>query len=97
MLKTTNYEYKSYVLPEAVARVEVDTERGIATFKIGKNLDAILSGDVIEVKKITFQVDRNESPFITAYAKAKGSVEDPETGDIKYGILYGWEDYIIEE
>lgn len=100
MLKKLNYEVKGFVLPEAFAMAQVDTVREVATFYIGASREKLLNGEYIEKKTQSFKWDRNENPIVSAYHTAKGKetyeVEDELTGEIKtevrYGVLYGWDD-----
>ena len=108
--KTTNYEVKKLgiVLPEAyaiISRLTVDGNRGYAEFAIQSTRDNSLKLQPIETIRISFKVDRNESPFVTAYKKARSQKEEkhynPETGEYNTvlvgGHFYGWEDDIQSE
>ena len=106
--KTTNYEVKKLgiVLPEAyaiISRLTVSGESGFAEFAIQSSRDNSLKLEPIETVRVDFKVDRNESPYVTAYRKAKSQKEvkrmNHDTGKLE-GILvgepfYDWKDDII--
>lgn len=107
-LKTTNYTVKKLgiTLPKAYAIIKnlrIDGKSAVAEFAVQITRDNSMFMQPIETAKIYFEVDRNESPYITAYRKAKESREvlapNPLTGKlentIEYGIFHGWEDDIV--
>jgi hypothetical protein len=107
-LKTTNYEVKKLgiALPIAYAKIENLVIRGKyarADFVIQIDRKATESKAPIERVSVEFALNRNESPFVTAYNTAKmsykGNAINEETGEIervtKYNPFYGWEDDIV--
>lgn len=107
-LKTTNYEVKKLgiTLPIAYAKIENLVIRGKyarADFVIQTDRNATESKAPIERVSVEFALNRNESPFVTAYNTAKMSYEDnainEETGKVekvvKYNPFYGWVDDIV--
>ena len=106
--KTTNYTTRKTMitLPEAYAmirNIRIDGKSGVADFAIQSSRDNSMFLQPVEVVKIFFEVDRNESPYVTAYRKAKESKEvlapNIETGKleptIEHGFFYEWEDDIL--
>jgi hypothetical protein len=103
--KTTNYTIQKTMitLPEAYAlikNIRIDGKSGVAEFAIQSSRNNSMFLQPVDVVKVFFEVDRNESPYITAYRKAKESKEvfipNPETGKlepvIEHGFFYNWED-----
>ena len=103
MLKNQNYLDKrtGLTLP-VVAKVQVDTLKGNATFSIGVSRDAIKNGNIIEKIKmdIDFEENRNQNPFEYAYKVAKGQRTEKrwndEKGELEEVVVnqpfHGWED-----
>lgn len=110
-LKKTNYEVKDLGLTLSTAyaiihRLEVDGDKGVAEFYIQNSpREKAFELKPLERVIIPFDVNRNESPFITAYTKAKGTytvkaynVETHQYEDVEKPMpLNGWEDDIAEE
>lgn len=106
--KTTNYEAKKLgiVLPEAYAIISgltVKGNSGFADFSIQSTRDNSLNLQPIETVRVDFKVDRNESPYVTAYRQAKAQKETVKVVNGKLEKVlqnepfYGWEDDIQEE
>lgn len=106
--KTTNYEVKKLgiVLPEAyaiISRITVSGESGFAEFAIQSSRDNALKLEPIETVRVDFKVDRNESPYVTAYCRAQAQKEvkrmNHDTGTLEDILVrehfYGWENDII--
>ena len=106
--KKENYEVEKIgiTLPTAYAMItelKVTGERAKAVFSIHTSRDTVLTKQPVEQKVLWFDVDRNESPFVTAYKKAKESREtvivDEVTGEEKTvekeGIFAAWTDDIV--
>ena len=79
-LKTNNYEVKKLgiTLPEAyaiISHLTVSGDSGYAEFAIQSTRDNSLKLQPIEIVRVDFKVDRNESPYITAYRQAKAQRE----------------------
>lgn len=105
--KTKNFEVKKLgiVLPEAyaiISHLAVSGTSGYAEFAIQSSRDNSLKLQPIETVRIDFKVDRNESPYVTAYRKAKSQKEvkrfNQETKEMETVLVgepfYGWEDDI---
>lgn len=78
--KTNNYEVKKLgiTLPEAYAIIKsltVEGESGFAEFAIQSTRDNSLKMRPVETIRVDFKVNRNESPYITAYRQAKSQKE----------------------
>ena len=91
--KTNNYEVKKLgiVLPEAyaiISRLTVSGNSGFAEFAIQSTRDNSLKLQPIETVRVDFKVDRNESPYITAYRQAKAQKE---------GVRYNYETHKEEK
>lgn len=106
-LTTHNYKIDDKLLENAYAiikSIQINKNKGIATFVIQTSRDAAINKDSLNEFSINFEVNRDESPYITAYKQAKKEilVDDlvPTTGEkIKRSVkmpLYGWEDDIEE-
>ena len=106
--KTTNYtaQKTQITLPEAYAMIKslrIEGKSGVAEFAIQTSRDNTMFLHPIEIVKVYFEVDRNENPYVTAYKKAKESMEvfapNPLTGKMEntmvHGKFYNWEDDII--
>lgn len=105
-LKKNNYEVKDLGLTLETAyavihRLEVDGTHGVAEFYIQNSpRDNAFNLKPLERKVITFEVNREENPFTTAYNTAKGTYtvkeydeETIEPKDLEVpNIFYGWED-----
>lgn len=105
-LKKNNYEVKDLGLTLETAyaiihRLEVDGTYGVAEFYIQNSpRDNAFNLKPLERKIITFEVNREENPFTTAYNTAKGTYSvkeyDEETNEPKNvevsNIFYDWED-----
>ena len=103
--KKTNY-YAKHIdveFSEAYAiikNIRINGNSGVADFVIQTNRDKAMFSQPIETVKVYFEVDRNESPYITAYKKAKESKEmlmpNPLTGKLENTLVKGefadWED-----
>ena len=109
-LKTTNYEVKKLgiVLPQAYAIIKnlrIDGNNGTAEFAVQSTRDTATSLSPIETVKVSFEVNRNENPYITAYEKAKSQREERQWNEETHKIetvlvgehFYGWEDDIVFE
>lgn len=113
---TTNYSVPNmdHTLETAYAVIRdltIRGSRGTAVIAIQKTRELALKGAPFQTIKFEFDIDRNESPYITAYKKASEGTTYKETyfenpdEDIlpievevkKGGPLYGWEDDIIVE
>lgn len=108
-LKKTNYEVKDLgiTLPEAYAiihRIEIDGENGSAEFYIQNSpRENAFNLKPLERKVVPFKVNRDESPFTTAYNAAKTDktvtreLPNGETKEVEVkGVFSGWEDDITE-
>jgi hypothetical protein len=106
-LKTTNYEIKKLgvTLPNAYAMVKklmIDGTSGYAEFVIQSTRDKSVNLSPIDTVRVDFVVDRNESPYVTAYRVAKGQKivkqlnrETHEYEDTVVNMpFHGWEDDI---
>ena len=105
-LKTTNYEVKKLgiVLPTAYAIIKdlfIKGEYARADFVVQATRTATADKEPLEIVKVEFALNRNESPFITAYKTAKGqhyeSKYNEETDKVEKvvvnnSVFYGWED-----
>ena len=109
----TNYTSQSLgiTVPEAYALIQelhIEGQMGRATFVIQSSRENAFTYRPIDVFEMAFEVNRNESPYVTAYNKAKGAdiltitewdsesnqyVTHPQT---EPGPLYGWQDDIVE-
>ena len=110
-LKKTNYFSEKFQIPipEAYAIIKEMRIRGDvckATFAIQSTRENALKAEPFEIKELTFTVDRNESPYVTAYKIAKtpkySEMQDPETGNIitimvNSPLFLDWEDDIVLE
>lgn len=98
-LKTTNYtiEEIGLTLPEAYAVIRtlnIYGGKGSAEFVIQASREKAMKLDAIRTIFIEFDVNRNESPFVTAYNLAK-SVLTNKKGNHTYTQempFYGWQD-----
>ena len=108
-LKTTNYEVvgKGVVMPEAYAyirKITVENNRGVAEFVIQSTRDNAQKLEPMETVKVSFAVNREENPYVTAYNLAKSKREivraNRKTGETETkwveSVFYGWEDDIVE-
>lgn len=105
-LKTTNYEVKKLgiVSPTAYAIIKdlyIKGEYARADFVIQANRTATSEKEPLEIVKVEFALNRNESPFITAYKTAKGQhyenryneeTKQVEKVVVNNSIFYGWQD-----
>ena len=105
-LKTTNYEVKKLgiVLPTAYAIIKdlyIKGEYARADFVIQANRTATSEKEPLEIVKVEFALNRNESPFITAYKTAKRQhyenkyneeTKQVEKVVVNNSIFYGWQD-----
>ena len=110
-LKTTNYEIKEFgiTIPQAYAIIKNLYIKGgyaRADFVVQADRTATSNKEPLQTVKIEFTLDRNESPFITAYKYAKGQhyevVRNEETEKyekvlVNNSVFYGGEDDIVEE
>ena len=109
-LKINNYKVKNrgITLPEAYAiinRLTVSGNSGYAEFYIQSSRDNSLKLQPIDTVRVDFKVNRNESPYITAYRQAKAQKEirkyNAEKKEFETVIenapFYGWEDDIQGE
>lgn len=107
-LKTTNYEVKKLgiALPNAYAIItdlRLDRKKGYATFAIQATRDNAENLNPIDTVKVTFDVNLNENPFITAYREAASQriveMYDPHTGNMVEQLVnmpfYGWTNDIV--
>jgi hypothetical protein len=107
-LKTTNYEVKKLgiTIPEAYAVADFSLEGNscLVTVKIQTSRENAKNLEPLETIHTHFVIDRNKNPFEEVYNKLKGQEiverENLVTGEKETitvsGILYGWEDDIIE-
>lgn len=108
-LKTKNYTSKKNGLKldtayAVVKDLHIEGEYGEAEFAIHYSRDEVMSKPALETETIRFMVDRDESPYKTAYKKATEGKTitsvDPATNkkvEIKVGQpFYGWEDDILD-
>lgn len=101
--KKQNYtiEEIGVTLPEAYAYIHnlyVYGDKGNAEFVIQASRENAINLQPLKTVSIEFDVNRNESPYITAYKLAK-SAHTIQRGDkiITYEMpFYGWEDDIVE-
>lgn len=106
--KRENYYAKHIDIefPEAYAMIRnlrIDGKSGVAEFAIQTSRDKSMFSQPIETVKVYFEVDRNESPYITAYKKARESKEimdiNPLTGlyekRVVKGVFADWKNDII--
>ena len=101
-LKTKNYtiEEIGITLPEAYAVIKnlwVEGDRGNAEFAIQANRDNAFALEPIKRIHIPFTVNRNESPYKTAYTVAKGTQRVRVNGMFGNTVeqpmpFHGWED-----
>lgn len=110
-LKTTNYyiEDLDYTAPQAYAIIEniyIKGEYARADFVIQKSREATMSKKPLEKVSVEFSLNRNESPFVTAYKTALGQHYEnrynEETGKtervvVNNSILFGWQDDIVQK
>lgn len=111
-LKTTNYEVKELgiTLPNAYAIIHNLTVRGnygVAEFYIQATRDNAFKLNPLERKTLTFEINRNESPYKTAYRVAteqyeESAFEEKEDGVeeikvMKDNIFTGWENDLQDE
>jgi hypothetical protein len=95
-------------LPEAhaiIRSLKVDENgQGVATLAVHINREMAINPRIrpFHEEKVYFTVDRNESPYITAYRQAK-TIQKMPTYDMETGLpkevdvkpfFYGWEDVI---
>lgn len=96
-LKKQNYEIKELglTLPSAYAiihRLEVDGSKGVAEFYVQNSpRENALTLEPFKREVIYFDVDRNESPFITAYKEAQKVTTETYTDE------YGEEKTIVHK
>ena len=110
-LKTTNYRLKknkNVVMPQAYAIIEnlyIKGEYARADFVIQSGRVLEEGEEPLERVSVEFPLNRNESPFITAYKTAKGQhyelKHNEETNEVEKvpvnnSIFYGWENDIVE-
>lgn len=91
-----------------VKNVSTDGPIGRATFIVQSSRENAFNYRPLDEFEIEFEVNRNESPFITAYNAAKGSTTETvvewDAQQNQYvthdrtveGVFYGWEDDIEE-
>lgn len=105
-LKKQNYKIKQYdiTIPCAYAiirKITIDGNNGTAEFAIQETREAAKFKEPFEKVVVNFVVNRNESPYVTAYNKAKevkkNTFFDTTTKKItviseEKGVLGGWED-----
>lgn len=98
-LKTKNYtiEENGLLLPEAYAyirNISVYGDRGTAEFVVQSSREKAIDLVALKTVHIDFDVNRNESPFVTAYniAKSEVTVRKGAHTMIKQMPFYGWED-----
>lgn len=105
-LKKQNYKIKQYdiTIPWAYAiirKITIDGNNGTAEFAIQETREAAKFKEPFEKVVVNFVVNRNESPYVTAYNKAKkvkqNTFFDTTTKKItviseEKGVLGGWED-----
>lgn len=109
-LKTTNYTSKKNGLKldtaYAVVRdLHIEGKYGEAEFAIHYSRDEVMSKPALEIEAVRFIVNRDESPYKTAYKKATEGKTitsiDPVSGkeiQVKTGQpFYGWEDDLVIE
>ena len=75
-LKKSNYEVKSLgiTLPEAYAYVRditINGTSGAATIVVQASRDMAINKKPLEERNISFTVNREENPYVTAYRVAK--------------------------
>jgi hypothetical protein len=103
--KKQNYTIKKTMvtLPEAYAIIKniyIAGQHGTADFVIQSSRDNSMFLQPLDIVRVNFEVNRNESPYITAYRKAKESTEEVfyKNGtegyvkNIKLGAFHDWED-----
>ena len=109
-LKTTNYYVKRIGMTihnayAIIKNIHIRGEYARADFVIYANRLTTFDNEPLETVKVEFALNRNESPFITAYKTAKGQhyenrfneeTEKVETIIVNNSIFYGWDDDIIE-
>lgn len=99
-LKKQNYTIKTngITLPEAhavVKNLQIFGERGRAEIYVQASRDNAINLAPLEVVTIMFDVNRNESPFVTAYNKAKSivAIDNEYHEPVQHEMpFYGWED-----
>lgn len=109
-LKKENYEVNNMgvTLPQAYAvirKLNINGDYGTAELAVQANRELALTKTPYETKNITFQVNRNESPYKTAYTKAKevttSIVKNYETGEDEIVTnrmpFADWEDDLVIE
>ena len=111
-LKTTNYrlkQNKKVVMEEAYAIIEnlyIKGDYARADFAIQSGRVLEQGEEPLERISVEFPLNRNESPFITAYKTAKGQHYEnrynEETNKVERvvvnnSILFGWEDDIVQK
>lgn len=107
-LKNTNYvsEKNGLRVTNAYALIKnlrIEGEYGEAIFAIHYSREEAMSKPSLETVAIRFKVDRNESPYITAYKKATEKYVtkeiDPETGEEKEVVtgmpFKDWQDDLV--
>ena len=106
-LKTNNYVSKStgIMLPTAYALLKnliIESNNQVrAIFVVQTSRENASIYNAIDKVELYFEWDRKANPVEVAYEKAKTQViekEDYVTGNkvTEHGILYGWEDDIME-
>lgn len=109
-LKKENYEVKNMgvTLPQAYAvirKLNINGNYGMAELAVQANRELAFDKDPYETVNISFEVNRNENPYKTAYAKAKektlSMIVDPETQEeiiIENKMSFAdWEDDLVIE
>lgn len=102
-LKNKNYtiEEIGLTLPEAYAvirNLNIYGENGTAEFVIQASREKAIALNPLKTVYLEFEVNRNESPYVTAYKLAKSEITK------KRGVhtvtekmpFYGWEDAILK-
>lgn len=109
-LKNTNYVSEKNGLRVAnayalIKNLRIEGEYGEAIFAIHYSREEAMNKPSLETVAIRFKVDRNESPYITAYKKATEKYVtkeiDPETGEEKEVVtgmpFKDWQDDLVTE
>lgn len=74
--KTTNYTSKTLNITlltayATIRKLSVDGNSGYAIFAIHTTRENSLKNKPVELVRVDFAVNRNESPYVTAYRQAK--------------------------
>lgn len=106
-LKTNNYYIKDLgiIVPQAYAIIEslvIKSKYARADFIVQSDRTATSNKKPLEKVSVEFTLNRNESPFVTAYNTAKSQYEknkiNEETGEVEKVLVnqpfYGWVDDI---